>query len=295
MAETVQSGLTYSHLPSELRLLLGCLRWPWLEGAAAETRALAAASDIDWRYFLSLCGHHRVAPMVYRALSSSGVTAPASTIASLKAAATQNALSVFRYLAVTRHLCDLLQQAGVQARVLKGVPLSQRIYADAALRDVGDIDLLIEPGAEDAADGVLLAAGFHRNDPAARLTPRRRRSWRRHGKDYTYRSDDENDFEIDLHWRLFRNPCMPGNALAAPNEACSERIQLGETTLAVLSLERSFLYLCVHGALDGWSRFKSLADIAAMWNGFSAEQRSALAHQASEYEILPETVAALKL
>ena len=53
--------------------------------------------------------------------------------------------------------------------MLKGVPLSQHIYADPGLRDVGDIDLLIEPGMEETADRVLLAAGFHRNDPIARL------------------------------------------------------------------------------------------------------------------------------
>jgi Uncharacterised nucleotidyltransferase/Transglutaminase-like superfamily len=295
MAETLQSGFLSSHLPSELRLLLRCVRWPKLQDEDAGTRAFAAAPDIDWKYFLSLCGHHRVAPLVYRALSSSGATLPSSIIASLKAAATQNAVSAFRYLAETRRLCDLLQQAGAQVRVLKGVPLSQRIYADPAVRDVGDIDLLIEPGTEETADRVLLAAGFHRNDPVARLTPRRRRSWRRHGKDYTYRTDDDNDFEIDLHWRLFRNPCMPGNALAEPNDASSERIQFGETTLAVLPLERSFLYLCVHGALDGWSRFKSLVDIAALWNGFTAEQKSALAAQAGEHGILSEMAAALKL
>ncbi len=154
--------------------------------------------------------------------------------------------------------------------MLKGVPLSQRIYADPGLRDVGDIDLLIEPGMEETADRVLLAAGFHRNDPIARLTPRRRRSWRKHGKDYTYRADDENDFEIDLHWRLFRNPHMPGNALADPAATSSEQIHFGETVLDVLPIDRSFLYLCVHGALDGWGRFKSLVDVAVLWNSFTS-------------------------
>jgi hypothetical protein len=295
MAETAQSGFDSSHLPSELRLLLRCLRWPLADETAGQVRALAEAKDIDWKYFLSLCGHHRVAPLAYRALSSSGATVPAATIATLKAAATQNALSAFRYLAEARRLCDLLQAAGVPARVLKGVPLSQRVYGDLGLRDVGDIDLLIDSGTEESADRVLLADGFHRNDPEARLTPRRRRSWRKHGKDYTYRSNREDDFEIDLHWRLFRNPQMPGNGLAAPDSTSSERIQLGEMAFAVLPLERSFLYLCVHGALEAWSRFKSLVDVAVLWNGFAAEQRSALAEKAGAYGILPELAAALQL
>jgi hypothetical protein len=295
MAENAQSGFSPSKLPSELRLLLRCVRWPWMEEDGAAIRTLAAANDLDWKYFLALCGHHRVAPLVYRALSSSGGTVPPATLDTLKGAATQNAMSAFRYLAETRRLRDLLQQAGVLVRVLKGVPLSQRIYGDPGLRDVGDIDLLIAPEAEETADRVLLAAGFHRNDPVAQLTPRRRRSWRKHGKDYTYRTDDDHDFEVDLHWRLFRNPHLPGNALADIGTASNERVQLGEIVLAVLSLERSFLYLCVHGAVDGWSRFKSLVDLAVLWNGFPIEQRSALAGQAVTYGILPELAAALKL
>lgn len=291
MAEIDPSPLP---LPSEMRLLLRCVRWPLLEEDAAAIRVLAAADDVDWTFFLVLCGHHRVTPLVYRALSAAAAAAPPSAMATLKAAATENALSVFRYLTETRRLCDLLKQGGVPVRVLKGVPLSQRVYADPSVRDVGDIDLLIPPGMDETADRILLTDGFRRNDPEAPLTPRRRQSWRRHGKDYTYRAE-RHDFEVDLHWRLFRNPHMPGNALADSNGAPSEQIHLGETALAILPIDRSFPYLCVHGALDGWFRFKSLVDISALWRSFPEDQRSALADQAHAYGILPELAAALQL
>ena len=291
MAEIAQSAFP---LPPELRLLLRCARWPLQQEDSGEIRELAAANDIDWKFFLSLCSHHRLMSMVYRALSAAAVEAPASVMATLKAGASENARSVFSYLTETRRLCDLLQGDGVPARVLKGVPLSQRIYADPGARDVGDIDLLIAEGMEETADTILLADGFRRNDPEARLTPRRRRSWRKHGKDYTYRTD-RHDFEVDVHWRLFRNPHMPGNRLTDADGGRSERIRLGDTSFDVMPLDRSFLYLCVHGALDGWFRFKSLVDIAALWRGFPDEQRTALADQAGEYGILPEMAAALKL
>lgn len=272
--------------------MLRAARWPVGENNA-EIEEQAASGDLDWDYFLSLCWHHRVAPLVYRGLSAASANVPEAVMTALKAAANENAVSAFRYLAETRRLCDILEQAGVPVRVLKGVPLSQAAFGDLSVRDVGDIDLLIPPGMEETADRILLADGFYRNDPAARLTPRRRRFWQRYGKDYTYRSE-RDDFEIDLHWRLFRNPHMPGNALADARTA-GEVMRFGDIRLTVLALDRSFLFLCVHGALDGWFRFKSLVDLATLWRGFSVEQRSGLADQAREHGILPEMAAALQL
>lgn len=271
--------------------MLDCLRPPAEENRTSLAHLLSR-EPMDWQYFLVLCRHHRVAPLIYRALSSAAVL-PETTLAALKADASENAVSAFRYLAETHRLCMALQQAGIAVRVLKGVPLSQAVYADPALRDVGDIDMLIAPGDAEAADCILLAEGFSRGEPAARLTPRRRRSWQRHGKDYTYR-DDHNGFEVDLHWRLFRNPHMPGNALAG-SEDQSVVTKLGELSFAVLPLDRTFLYLCVHGSLDGWFRFKSLVDIARMWQGFTADRRRLIADQAQECGVLAEMAAALCL
>ncbi|HEX6770744.1 MAG TPA: lasso peptide biosynthesis B2 protein [Acidobacteriaceae bacterium] len=264
--------------------MLDCLH----AAASAETRESGA---VNWSYFLALCRHHRVAPLVYRKLSAAP-SVPESTLAALKIDASGNAVSALRYLAETHRLCAVLGQASIAVRVLKGVPLSQAIYGDPALREVGDIDLLIAQGAEEAADRVLLAEGFHRGEPAARLTPRRRRSWQKHGKDYTY-CDDHNGFEIDLHWRLFRNPHMPGNSLAGRADQSAE-IRLGDMSFSVLPLDQTFLYLCVHGALDGWFRFKSLVDIAYMWHDFSSDQRGLIADRARQSLVLAEMVAALR-
>lgn len=307
MPSSPNSLVIWSALPAELRLLLLCCRWPpggdkedEEDEGNARIRALLAepeSSSFDWEYFLTLCGHHRLAPMACRALGriAEASRVPAPILAELKAAATRNAHSTLQYLAETQRLCELLQQAGVSVRVLKGVPLSQQIYADPALRHVGDIDLLIAPGEEETADHILIADGYLRNDPAAPLTPRRRLSWRRHGKDYTY-SAEHSGFEVDLHWRLFRNPHMPGNGLAdVPGSAASEQIVLGEVAWKVLPAERCFLFLCVHGALDGWLRFKSLVDVAAWWRSFVEGQRQRVTEIAREHGVLPELAAALRL
>jgi hypothetical protein len=55
------------------------------------------------------------------------------------------------------------------------------------------------------------------------------------------------------------------------------------------------LYLCVHGALDGWLRLKWLADIGALLNTMTAEQLAATAAVATEQQALPQLSAAIYL
>jgi hypothetical protein len=291
MIRSAQLAFAFDRLPTELRLMLHCVR-P-VAGKNASEICKLSTDDLDWEHFLSLCRHHRVNSLVYRGLLAAEARIPETPLAALKTAANENAVSAFRYLSETRRLCDLLERAGISVRVLKGVPLSQMAFGDPSAREVGDIDLLIPHGTEEVADGILLAGGFYRHDPRARLTPRRRRSWQRHGKDYTYRMH-RDDFELDLHWRLFRNPLMPGNTLVHANTS-GEPMRFGEISLNVLPLDRTFLYLCVHGALDGWVRFKALVDIAALWSRFGAEQRRLLIGEARAHGILPELAAALRL
>jgi hypothetical protein len=273
----------------EFQLLLACLCCPQDEVAAARIRDLS--SSVHWEMFLRLVEHHRVLPLAQRALRNAGIVLPPEVDSTLKQAATRNAYAAMRYLAEARRLIDLLAAANIPVRLLKGVPLSQRAFGDWSLRDVGDLDLLIAPEDEERADALLLADGFSRREPAATLTPRRRRSYRKHAKDYTYEPGAAG-FEIDLHWRLFRNPHMDGNGLAA---AAPEELAVGGTVLHVLPLVHSFLYLCVHGTLDGWYRMKPLADVAAVWSGFSADERDQSIALARAHRIAPELAAGLLL
>jgi hypothetical protein len=98
---------------------------------------------------------------------------------------------------------------------------------------------------------------------------------------------------IDLHWRLFRNSFLPANARI--EEVGEDWINLGSERLPTLPAQRLLLYLCVHGALDGWLRLKWLADIGALLQGMSPEQLTAATMAATEQQALPQFSAALLL
>ena len=63
----------------------------------------------------------------------------------------------------------------------------------------------------------------------------------------------------------------------------------------MLPWRRAFLYLCIHGALDGWLRIKWLADIRALLDKFSPTELDSTMQEAAEHGILPEVSAAVLL
>ena len=165
-------------------------------------------------------------------------------------------------------------------------------FQDPALRDAGDIDLLVSERDIFRAGEILRAQGYVRLDPQARLTRRRLRSYVAHQKDFSY-GHPLSDLIIDLHWRLFRNPFLPANAgLTDVGEAW---VDLGSERIATLPAPRLLLYLCVHGALDGWLRLKWLTDIAALMHAMTPEQLVSTVSMATEQQALPQFGAAVLL
>jgi hypothetical protein len=259
--------------------LLGALCRP----AAMPSQASAAALDIDdicrqvgnWPHLLKLVEHHRIAPLAARGAAALAATLPEDVLLTLRERSAANALEAFHYLAELQRLLGLLAGAGIRATVLKGVPLSLIAFGDVAVREVGDIDLLIEPSDAARADAILEGSGMQRKEPIGRLTPKRRVLYARFFKDYTYHPS--RGFEIDLHWRLFRDSLASESVLSSePQERKGSRhlLRIGSMEVEVLGLERCLLYLAVHGALEGWARWKSLADIAALWTRASEIERA---------------------
>jgi hypothetical protein len=67
---------------------------------------------------------------------------------------------------------------------------------------------------------------------------------------------------VELHWGLVDGPVLlPAMSVASP----SQWVSVTETLrLRTPAREELFAYLCVHGAMHGWSRLKWLADLAAL-------------------------------
>jgi hypothetical protein len=279
------------HSP-EFDLVLACLRWPQEPADGVRIRMLAQ-QPIHWHHLQAIVQQHKVVSLFSRNLDAFAAGCmPDETATALHASAVANAHTCLRRIGHLASLTRLFREQQIDMRIFKGIPLAIAAFQDPTLRDAGDIDLLIGEKDIFQAGEILRAEGYERVDPRARLTPRRRRSYIAHQKDFSYEHPGCG-IGIDLHWRLFRNRWLPANARI--EEVGEAWVDIGSERIPTLPASRLLLYLCVHGALDGWLRLKWLADIGALLHTMTAEQLRLTAAAAAEQQALPQFSAALIL
>jgi len=273
-----------------------CARWPQRRVEDAELIRALSAGKLDWQRFLLLVQHHRLVPLVAHTLHAAGKDSAspelAFVVAELRRLATLSAHQSLRCLMELRRVVQALRERGIGVRVLKGLPLAQSVFGDLSLRAPGDLDLLIDESSIVEADKVLRGFGYGGLFKVERFSPKRLAFYRSHWKDLAYENPNSG-FQVDLHWRCFRNSEMPGADLCASGPP--ETISFGAFKVETPPRMEGLLYLCVHGTLDGWLYFKSLVDVAAMVRPMDEAELDSLANLAAGYGILPELTATLML
>jgi hypothetical protein len=271
----------------EFELVLACLRWPQVTVDGARILSLAQ-QPIHWPFLLEIVHHQKVVPLFFRNIETfAGEHLPEKTAAALRAGTEANTRSCLERSSHLQLLHRLFREQAIDARIFKGIPLSMTAFQDPTLRDLGDIDLLVAERDIFRAGDILRAQGYQRFEPRGQLTPRRLRSYIAHQKDFSY---EHPGMVIDLHWRLFRNQFLPANAGLA--EVGVDWVMVDSEPIPTLPVSRLLLYLCVHGALDGWLRLKWLADIGALLRTMTTVQLAATAEAAAQQQALPELSAA---
>lgn len=128
--------------------------WSLLRGACGEDSAEAkqVISDllsspightIQWKTVLDLADRHGVLPLVSQAFSDASQNVPPDVLNTLRQSYQTN---VHKALFLSRELIrilDKLSTAGFEVMPYKGLALAEAVYGDIALRQSGDIDLLI--------------------------------------------------------------------------------------------------------------------------------------------------------
>lgn len=173
----------------EAAALLAGLRWD-REG---EQRLRALGPD-DWDALWQLVRAGEGQHLLARRLRLAGVAAPPPIAARLRRHAV---IVARRSLAAQAALNDALRATGRPMLLLKGVDLAERLYGNAGVRPMCDVDFLVREADIAAFDAHLRARGY---DPTPRPEEALVRSTRHHHA--LYRHPDPRHLPLELHWRL---------------------------------------------------------------------------------------------
>lgn len=262
-----------------------------------EADAAALSRVSNWRDVAELSRFHQVHGLLLQGLQTLPDVLAASGIeAELQAAQKRQALAVMRQLGALRQALDCFREQDVPCMVLKGLPLSERLYGTPFARRSVDVDLLVDRGSFAACRQMLLASGFA-HAPDYRETPARRRWDAMTGKTQTFTSGDgATRVAVELHWRLLANPHYIDTAFKPLYQRRSST-RIGSTPMPTLGETDEFVYLMCHGVGHNWRRLKWLADVALLLSAMDEDQYRRVAERCSAAHIdavLESTVGACR-
>jgi Uncharacterised nucleotidyltransferase/Sulfotransferase family len=211
----------------------------------------------EWR---SLGGHlvlddiwdaetHRLLPLVYRRLVQLSVEDPElPRLRGLhRRAWYENQLNLSRLAPFLARLED----AGIPAMVIKGVPLALRFYGDLGSRPMNDVDVLVPTDRMGAALRLLEADGWrsHR-DRRGRSQPLT--------EGFSLMSDHSrivaapDGFFVDLHWHLREQFVVPGQEMTSSDDfwRAAEPIDILGVATRTLCASDLLLHAVVHGLVS---------------------------------------------
>jgi hypothetical protein len=217
---------------------------------------------------------HGLVPLAYRHLIAAGDAGlPDALARELTGEFRRHALSRLRYTRRLRELLTVLDTAGVEAVPYKGPGLAIQLFGNYAMRQFGDLDILVRPSDAERAMQALLAAGLTRHRKTA---PAWDRYLQRVRHSYELRDAGEN-VVVELHWALADRFLGMNVDVAWLFEAPGRIDLLGRPT-AVMSGERLLLALCLHGTKHLWERAVWLAEVAELLRQPTIDWDSAFRH-----------------
>lgn len=220
-----------------------------------------ACKPIRWKLLFDLADRHGTRPLLHQALGDLEAAVPPEEMSALRQSYQTN---LHKALFLSRELIrivDRLSSAGIEVMPYKGLALAELVYGDIALRQAGDIDLLIHsqdfPRIRDAAREL----GY---TPHLNLSPAEERAYLQSGYECSFDGTAGPnllevqwaiqprfyaiDFDMDSLFRRSAAVTVAGHAMKTP------------------SSEDLLLILSAHAAKHVWARLVWLCDIARIMN-----------------------------
>jgi hypothetical protein len=217
-------------------------------------------SSIDCDYLFQTALRHGVAPLVYWILHE---TCPdAVSVEVLNRFRDHFKNIAWRNVFLTGELLKFLKLFAshqIPAIPFKGPALAISIYNNLALRDFGDLDVMIREEDIPQVGQILIANGYR---PQFRLTQVQEANLPKYRCEQAFTSEDDTVM-IDLHWR-FDPPYLSFSVKPQLLENTLETVVLGGKKVLTFPSEDLLLMLCMHGAKHRWERLGWICDVAKL-------------------------------
>lgn len=240
-----------AELPAVAELLLCCARTR-VEPLADRIRVLARG-DLDWPVLVRTADLQGVTPLVYRSLNQvCPELVPAPLLAGMQSGYRVIARSNLHLTAELLRLLKRFQADGIPAIPFKGPVLAVSAYRNLALRQFGDLDILLRAADIERARALLASDGY----APGLLHP---------GWEYHYTKENAR-LTVDLHERL-ASRYFPSLAAFSELWARAGSVMVSGTQVPSLPVEDVLLLLSLHVAKDSreWKeRLSQVCDIAEL-------------------------------
>jgi hypothetical protein len=240
----------------------------------AEKRALELLSTpLRWEFLLERAKAFGLFPLLYTGLSTRGFPGVPDAVRAEWASIFRLHMIRVELLAMELvQILRLLSNARIAAMPLKGIPLAESLYGDAALRASDDIDLLVPLDSAIEAFHILVSSGYQSEFTTQ---PRLLELNIRYGKDcLLMRKEPAYTVGLELHSALVWGGSLD-RGLLEQVWAEAPRITFRGVPAFALSADWEFLYLAIIATRHGGSSLKWYADLDRMCYRSSVDWKKA--------------------
>jgi hypothetical protein len=234
--------------PADIETLLSICR---LELGTANAPDGTAIANNRWDGLLATAIEHGLVGQLQKTASTTE-SIPVSSLRSIETAFLEQATRNFQLTDALFEILHCFRDCAIDVAVLKGPAVALITGGQIARREFRDLDLLVHPGDINRAAVALGELGFQQTSGDL---PNRKGE-----KDIQFVRDSDKVL-VELHW-LINAP-----ARSFPLEATGiwDRLQtvyFQNEPISTPGLEDTFLALCIHGSVHGWTSIKWAFDIA---------------------------------
>jgi Uncharacterised nucleotidyltransferase len=212
---------------------------------------------IRWRLLFELADRHGVLPLLANTLLSLQEAIPPERFSFLQKADQANVLKTLLLSRELIRILDHLTRQDIEVIPYKGLALAEIIYGDIALRQAGDIDLLIRAVDLRRAHVALGELGY---TPHLQLSEAEQQAYLKSGYEYAF-DGASGPHLLEVQWAVQPRFYTVDLAVDGLFERAF-RATVAGYPIKALSLEDLFVVLALHAAKHVWTRLIWLSDLA---------------------------------